>query len=420
MKIAWLCSFSNVQVREHLDMGIPKILLWMYKVARGHEPFTTSDFGVWNTNAIKEFEKCEEVELHVISPCSFLRKRMQEFELNRIHYHFFRDESSCLCKMVYKQITNHVNDSYNFNRHAIKGLIKKIKPDIVHIIGAENPRYSLALLDVPSTIPTIVQLQTLINDPEFKSNFPIDESSYKYLSEVENKVIQRADYIGTAARKFIKIILERIRPNACIINLNLAVAENISPSHSEKLFDFVYFASNINKACDVALEAFGLAHQQNPSITLNIVGGYTESFKLKMDAIVDKYGLNNVVTFQGLLPTHEDVLKEISKARLALLPLKIDLTSGTIREAMYNGLPVLTTDTGELGTQLLNNGYQCALISPKSDIQSLASNMLLLLKDKALCESLRQNAFRRLKEELNNEVIVRDYINAYKQILGIK
>ena len=419
MRIVWLCSFSNVQVREHLNIGIPKILLWLYKKARGHEPFTTSDYGVWNTNAIKEFEKHEEVELHVISPCPFLRVRKQEFVLNRIHYHFFRDESSSLWKMVYKQITKPVNDKYIFNRHIIKELISNIKPDLIHLIGAENPRYSLALLDVPSTIPTIVQLQTLINDPDFKDNFPIDDTSYNYLSAVENKIIQKADYIGTAAKKFIRIIRERIRPNAIILNLNLAVADNFNTTHQEKIFDFVYFASNINKACDVALEAFGLAYQKNSSITLDIVGGFTDDFKQKINVILNKYRLNDAVTFEGLLPTHEDVLKQIRKARFALLPLKIDLTSSTIREAMYNGLPVITTDTGDLGTQMLNNGYMCVLISPKSDVQAIADNMLLLLKDESLCETLRQNSYRRLNEELNNDLIVRDYVYAYKHILGV-
>lgn len=420
MKIVWLCSFSNAFVREHLDIGLPKLLLWIYKMARGHAPFTTSDFGVWNTNAIKEIEKIGGIELHVISPCSFLKKKQQGFVNNGIHYHFFQDEKSSFLRMIYKQVLHPKTYKYTRNLRYIKHLIKHIQPNIVHLIGAENPQYSTALLDIPYTIPTIAQLQTLINDPDFKDNFPIDESSYRHLSSIENKVIQRADYIGTTATKYRKIIKEKIKPNVTFLDISIAVAEEINTSPQDKVFDFVYFAADINKACDVALEAFGLAHQQNPSITLDIVGGYTENFKLKMDAIVDKYSLKNAVTFEGLLPTHEDVLKQIRKARFALLPLKIDLTSGTIREAMSNGLPVITTDTGELGTQLLNKGYRSAMISPKSDCRSLANNMIELMNDAFLAEELRKNGYKRQLEKYNNEAVVRGYIEAYKRILTNK
>ncbi len=417
MKIVWLCSFSNSKVRDHLEIGIPKIIRWMYKIATGHAPFNTMDFGVWNTNAIREFEKYDELELHVISSCSFLKKRLQEFEINGIHYHFYRDEKSEFLKMVCKQFFKPTNDEYKQNRRIIKKLIRQIQPDVVHMIGAENPQYSLALLDVPHCIPTIVQLQTLLNDPEFKDNFPIGRANYQYLSSVERKVLLRADYIGTEAQKFINIIIERIKPNAKFLSISIAVGEKINTSIQKKTFDFVYFASDISKSCDIAVEAFGLAYKKNSSITLDIVGGYTLEYKKQIDEIIDKYGIANAVTFEGHLATHEDVLFQIRKSRFALLPLKIDLTSGTVREAMSNGLPVITTDTGALGTQQLNKDYQSALISPKNDCQDIANKMLILLNDPILSESLRLNGYRLQQERYNNEVVVRKYIETYKLVL---
>lgn len=418
MKIVMLCSFSNALVRERLDVRISKVIQWLYKKATGHIPFTTSDYGVWNTNAIKEFEKIDEVELHVISPCSFLKVTVQEFDVHGIHYHFFCDESSSLIRMVYKKVFRPTNIEYKRNRRIVKKLIDKIKPDVVHLIGAENPQYALALLDVPSNIPTIAQLQTLLNDPEFKDNFPIDETTYHYLSSVERRILLRANYIGTRAAKFIDIIKTCIKPYANIIDTTLAVGEEIKPTSQKKYYDFVFFAADISKSCDLALEAFGLAYQQNSSMTLDIVGGYTEGYKNQLDEIIKRYGIEKAVTFEGRLATHDDVINQIRKAKFALLPLKIDLTSGTIREAMSNGLPVITTDTGTLGTQQLNKDYQCAMISPKTDCQSMADDIIKLLNDENLAETLRHNGYRQQSEVYNNEAVVREYVEAYKTIIS--
>lgn len=418
MKIARICSFSNAQVREHLDIGLPGWLQWLYKKVRGHAPFTASDYGVWNTNAFQEFEKISEVELHVISPCPFLKKKIQEFNINGIHYHFFRDESSTLLNMIYKQVLKPKTNEYKQNRRIIKKLIGQIKPDVVHLFGAENPQYSLALLDIPKNIPTLVQLQTLVNDPDFKAKSAMNEASYQYLAKVELDVLQRADYIGTTATKYINIITQQIKPDAKMMNTGLAAGEIVRPPSIETCFDFVYFAADISKSCDLALEAFGLAYQQNPSITLDIVGGYTEGYKSQLDEIIERHGIGKAVTFEGRLATHDDVINQIRKARFALLPLKIDLIAGTIREAMSNGLPVVTTDTGELGTQKLNKDYQCALISPQLDYKALADNMIKLLNNPSFAETLRQNAYKRQREKYNNEGAVRKYIEAYKQMLS--
>lgn len=417
MKIAWICSFSNALVREHLDIGLPRWIQWLYTRVRGHAPFSDADYGVWNTYAIKEFEKYNEVELHVISPCPFLRKTLEEFVINGVHYHFFRDEGGTIRNMVYKQLVKPKSSEYKQNRRIIIKLIEQIKPDVVHLFGAENPQYSLALLDVPRNIPTLVQLQTLVNDPDFKGNFPIDEARYQYLAKVELDVLQCADYIGTTATKYFNYVIQHIKPGAKMMNTTLALGESVQPPSQETRYDFVYFAADISKSCDLALEAFGLAYQQNPSITLDIIGGYTEGYKSQLDDIIERYGIGKAVTFEGRLATHDDVINQIRKARYALLPLKIDLTPGTIREAMSNGLPVLTTDTGELGTQNLNREYQCVLISPTSDHKALADNMIKLLNDPSTAEILRQNAYKYQRGKYNNDAVVRKYIEAYKQML---
>ena len=415
IKVVWLCHLSNPMIREHLKVRMNPFEKCLRFLMRKNVCPDLPDFAVWNTNAIHEFEKYDEIELHIVAPYPYLSDKIQEFEHNGIRYHFFRNEYTSLFTLLKKKILR-TSNLYLTNRKRILQLINQIKPDIIHLIGAENPYYSLAFLDFPYTTPTIVQLQTLLSDSQFKDNYPIREEEYDFRSRIEREIIQKADYIGTIVEKFINIIKKQIKPSANILELKLAVGEEVNLEECPKQYDFVYFALDISKTGDLALEAFGLAYSQNPKITLDVVGGFSSEFRKELDTIINQYNMESAVTFEGLLPTHEDVLKQIRKSRYALLPLKIDITSGTIREAMANGLPVLTTDTGEHGTQLLNKNRRSVLISSSDAPEQLANNMLLLLKDKELANELRENGYLTLQEKHNNQAAMAKWVEAYKKI----
>lgn len=414
IKVVWLCHFSNEEVHNHLDLGEGCLKRVIRKIIRKPLNTKVSDFAVWITNGIKEMELFNEVELHVVSPYPYLRESIQEFIINGVSYHFYKNQEELLCARLFKIKGKAKKKEYRKNRKVVSNIICNIQPDIVHLFGAENPYYSLSLLDVSKTIPTIVQLQTLLSDPDFKNNYPINDVSYRMKSTIEQQIIKSATYIGTKATKYRKIIHDTIASDAIILNTTLALEEPLYIEKCDKLYDFVYFAANINKAADLALEAFGRAHQKNPTITLDIIGSYDVNYKTQLDDIIKQFEISDAVVFEGKLLTHDDVLCQIRKSCYALLPLRIDLISGTIREAMSNGLPVVTTDTGKLGTQKLNNKRQNVLISPIGDHQALADNMLRLLYDEQLADTLRQNAFQTRSEVKSNAMVIQKYVEAYK------
>lgn len=408
MKILWICHFSNTKVRSHMNNKVGLVESVVRKFLK--KPCHNFDFAQWNTNAIKEFEKFTDVvELHVISPSYTMQDFESVFEENGIHYYFFKDENSGL-KSFLKAFVD--EREYSNNRKYIADKIKEIEPDLIHVIGAENPQYSLAALDIPRSIPVFVQLQTLMIDPEFKKNYPISEKSYAYRSGSERQILERADYIGTPEKKFVNVINNLLEHKGPILGTSLAVAESLNFSNCEKKFDFVYFALDISKAADYAIEAFSIASQQNQSITLDVVGNFSISLKKQLDARIDELGLRDKITFEGKLATHDDVISQIRKSRFALLPLKIDLLSGTIREAMANGLPVVSTITPE--TPNLNKKRESVLLSPAGDFSAMADNMLKLLNDENFAEKIRENACITASERVNNEQIIRKWIDAYR------
>lgn len=413
IKVVWLCHLSNESIREHLHLRVPVLERIVRRIT--HNPCKeNSDFAVWNTNGIREFEKfTEEIELHIIAPFHYLVSREARFDMNGIHYYFYQDRPSFLLKEFAKRFFKY-HTKYSSNRKKTIDEIRRIQPDVVHLIGAENPYYGLAALDLPKRIPLIVQLQTLLSDPRFKENYFMSGGDYDYRSSVEKQLFRRADYIGTTVKFFLPIV-EQINPQATILPIRIALGECITKKSDKTTFDFVYFASSIDKAADLAVEAFGLAFSKHPDITLDIIGSGSVGFVENLQRRIGELGLTKAVTFEGRLATHDDVIRQIRKSRFALLPLRVDMVSGTIREAMANGLPVVTTITPY--TPRLNARRDSVLLSETGDHSALAANMCRLLEDKEYAGQLSANALITASERLSNADSMIEWKDAYFSIL---
>ena len=411
LKIVWVCAFSNNEVRKHYHTNVGFLMKKVNKLLRGKTSIA-QDYGVWNTYGIAEMEKRDDVELHIVSPIRYLTEKEKHFEINGVYYHYFRDENSTFLRQIWYQLFTKNRSLFKRNRAIAKQIINNISPDIVHVIGAENPYYSTVLLDVPKNIITIVQLQTLLSKAVHETTVPKEKKSFAYKSHIESMLFNKANYIGTKVTLFMDFIKKHINGKVEFLKLGLALTEPVDFSYDKKEFDFVYFAAGIQKAVDVAIEAFALAHKKNPSLTLDVVGGYTVDLKSMLDNRLRELGIENSVTFEGKLATHEDVIRQIKKSRFALLPLKMDVIPGTVREAMANGLPVVTTIT-ENGTPNLNKKRESVLLSAQGDYQAMATNMLKLVDDPEYAKTIQANAGLTASERTSNKLIIDKWVEAY-------
>ncbi|MBQ8222612.1 MAG: glycosyltransferase family 4 protein [Bacteroidales bacterium] len=408
IKVVWICHLSNEEIRGNLHLR------------NGASKRAIKDYSQWNTNGINEFKKFNDIELHVISPHTGLSIKLEEFIKDGIHYHIFKSEDDYFMFRLKRKFLKgrYETPEYKVNCNGILSIVKSIKPDIIHVIGAENPEYSKSALSMPKDIPLIVALQTLMIDPEFFMNYPISKKMYDYRSGIERKILQRSDYISCRVQRFTNILKEVYGPDIKILDMPLILGEKIDMAVCEKEYDFVYFAKEIEKAVDWAIESFALAHERYPGITLNIVGGYAVKTKRTLDKRLEELGISDKVSFSGSLPTHDNVIEQVRKSRFALLPLKIDLISGTIREAMANGLPVVTTVTS--ATPKLNESRESILLSEKGNHEAMAENMLSLLSSNEFAESIRSNAFKTTKEIRDNEASAHLWRDVYYAVLENK
>ena len=195
----------------------------------------------------------------------------------------------------------------------------------------------------------------------------------------------------------------------------LPLTEKIRKEETNKLYDFVYFAADISKAADWAIEAFALTNKKHPEVKLNIVGGYSKDYKNEIDKRIAELNLASNISFEGKLPTHEDVIAQIRKSRFAILPLKIDLISGTVREAMANGIPVVTTETP--ATPKLNERFQSVLIAPNGDFQAMSELMCELIENPSFAAKISENGLNISAARKSNEEIIAGWVRSYFEIL---
>ena len=409
LRVVWICNFSNTEIRSRLSFKRSWFDTMLRKFAGSSQSIENSDYGVWITNGINEMKSFNEIELHVITPHYGIVGRTQEFEIDGIHYHVYPDESYQTLWKVKSRVHFFRNDySYKLNRRIISSLVNRIAPDIIHIIGAENINYSLSALDFGNSIPVVVQLQTLVADPLVYNTL---KDNKKIVLLGEKQVLRRANYIFSIAKKYISIIKKDINPEAIFVANKLAVGVTVDRQKCNKEFDFVYCSVDISKAADLAIRAFAIAKKSFPNIKLDIIGHYSSDYKSLLDDIITKEGIQDSVTFEGRLSTHEDVLNQIKKSRFALLPLRPDLLPSTVREAMSLGCPVVTTITES--SPKMNEQRESILLCKPEDPQDMADKMCLLLSDSTFAERIRQNAYLTVSERYDNHSIMKKTLASY-------
>lgn len=414
LKVVWICSISNYQIREKIKFSntyYKKILARLF-----HKSFPPpTDYPIWNTNAVHEFENFSDISLTVVFPYPGIQGNMQRFSINGINYICFRPQDDNLLSFLKRRLADKKEWNYKKHRHVVCKLLEEIQPDLVHLMGAENPAYSITLLDCPKNIPTVTSLQTLMSAPGFLDNYPIPKDIYEGRSHIEQEVIKRSDYLAQRAESIRKDVRKNIKPNAIFLQMTLALGVNVNTTRGVPEYDFVYFASSVDKAGEDAIEAFALACRKKPTLKLNISGNCPILFRKKMEVRLRDLGIERNVFFSGVQETHDMVMKQIKRSKFALLPLRVDLISGTIREAMAWGLPVVTTITP--ATPYLNIERESVLLSDIGNFQAMADNMLRLIEDESFAEKICNNALITVSEHYSNRAFMQKWRRAYYEIV---
>lgn len=404
IKIAFICHFSNTNIRAKLPLSS----LWvknLFKKLIGKNVSNYEDFAPWITTIISEFEKFEDVELHVISPHVGLKYKLNEFSSNNIHYHFFKPVMPFIQIKWRSVFKNYSAPQYRCNREMVSQIVNQINPEVVNLFGSENPYYSITALDIKK-IPVNVLLQSVLYTPfKEKYNFVVEENRL----EIERKIFQSCFYFGTACRMYSDCVLN-VNPEANIFEFWFPTQLPPKVSSNRTLYDFVFFAKSVSniKGIEDTIKALALVKKKKEDVKLNVIGSCDADYKEFLSNLIVDLGLKDNVTFHDYFPEHKNMFEQVKRSKIAVLPNKLDVLSSTIREAMFLEMPIVTTVT--TGTPYLNADKQTVLLSEIGNIENLAHNMYKLLNDTALSCNLVKNAKTLAEKVFDNNAIAKKLV----------
>jgi len=412
IKVVWICHFSNKEIRNFLPLSEQKLSRILMQIFTGVSISTKTDFAPWVSALINEFKRINYVELHVIAPHQGLKKLTFEFESSGIHYHFFRPGFSLVIEKVIKKYIK-PNRRYSLNRFLIRRFIAKVKPDIVTLIGSENPYYSLSVLDIKQ-VPVYVLLQTVLSaSTNLEQSYLVNTN----LLRKEKEIFQQTRYFGTASPLYHDSVL-KINSEAIIFPFRFPTESPPIIDPAIKEYDFVFFSSQLkpSKGVEDSIEALAIVKKYHKAVKLNIIGSCSSAYKKLLESKVSAAGLNENIIFSEHFPSHLEMFIQVSKSMYALLPHKIDVVASTIREAMFMGLPVITYKTS--GTPNLNIEHQTVMLSEIGDITDLAKNMITLMNNQELAQNLANNAKNLAMCRYNNTKIAQKLVEDYFAIIN--
>lgn len=412
LKIAFICHFSNQEIRDKLPLSEKKLLKWIKSLLGKEIKHSYNDFAPWVTNLIKEFEKFDDIELHIIAPFVGLKYFTSELEINGVFYHFFKPDLPIIHAELPEFFHKIGIPRFVQNRFLVKKFLKKIKPDLVNLIGAENPYYSVTTLDIKN-IPVYVSAQTVYTNPDRKK---ISGSCIQLNWDTELKIHKKEIYYGVACRMHRDLIFKN-NPAAIMFKMFFLIEKPKNVFDLPKEYDFVFFAGlDKKKGIEDLIEALSIVKKTKRDVKLNVIGSTSEGYMHYLKGKISDLNLNENIVFDAYFESHATMHQHTKKSSFAVLPIKLDAIPSSVIEAIHLGLPVVTYKT--TGTPYLNKGGDSVLISDIGDIESLANNMIQLIVNPELGIQLNENAKRFVEKTFNNETSAKNLVSNYRAVIA--
>lgn len=412
IKVVFICHFSTSAVREKMPLDDRKLYTFVRKMlGMPQKSSSYGDIAPWVTNMVDNLKTREDIELHVISAHTGLKRMKVSFELDNVHYYFVKADYTTLMKRLIK------NDALwrklNPMRFVVKRIVDKISPDIVNLIGAENAYISGTILDIQH-IPTLVMVQTIYNNPDRSKYSEVDSKN----ASTERLIIHKESYFALRGKMHYDLLLEMKSNNAFVFEWNPSTSYPHIEEITEKKYDFANFAAILSykKGFHDSIQALAIVKEKYPDVRLNLVGGGSTEIKEELEILIEKLDLKQNIEFTPFFEKQEDMLQHIQNARFAVLPCKMDNISGTMLQAMYYGLPLVVYETS--GTPSLNKYGESVLVVEHNNIELLAENMLILMDNPEKAENLQQNAKEYMRKTNDDKKETDKLIANYKAIIN--
>lgn len=167
----------------------------------------------------------------------------------------------------------------------------------------------------------------------------------------------------------------------------------------------------LQKGHTYAIDALKVLKSEYPAIKLHLVG--KGPFENELKEMISKEGVDGSVVFHGY---KENVIEEIRKYDLALIPSYGESFGLVFLDAFYAGIPVVAFDL-PAGNEIVKNGENGLLAMP-FDVNSLVERIRELCTEPDLYNRIAANGRTSLIESFSVSGMAKKYLDFYKRILA--
>lgn len=161
--------------------------------------------------------------------------------------------------------------------------------------------------------------------------------------------------------------------------------------------------------CDAALKV--LQNYDNVKFVVAGKGGMLENLRARAQML----GIEHKVWFLGYV-SDEDLIKLQIVSDVAVFPSLYEPFGITAIEGMAAGTPIVVSDTGGLG-EIVDHGYT-GIKTYAGNSDSLAWGILELLYNPNYANAIRENAYNKVHNVYNWDLIAKDTVNVYNYVLN--
>jgi len=160
------------------------------------------------------------------------------------------------------------------------------------------------------------------------------------------------------------------------------------------------------KGVDLLIKAFNMITVEFPEYQLKVVGWCPEGkeYYESLAGNNSRIELCDPVYYESVIPL-------MAECSLYVLASRTDASPRVLREAMACRKPIIASNIDGV-PDLIKDGYN-GLLFEKENIDDLAEKLKLLLENKELADTLAENGFHYVQENLSEEC----YINNYRKMI---
>jgi glycosyltransferase involved in cell wall biosynthesis len=391
-KVVLICHFNN-------DV-ISKIL----KVSNSQE------FAPWIYEFIKLFSDEKKIRLHVISPHSKIYKCKTIRFSNSVTLHFFPNYRLGKVFSRFSQEFN-IKSDYFFHRKTIYRICSKIKPDIIHLFGAENPYYSASGLGLSEKYPIVLTIQGIINHV-------LERSKYiSYKKDLEIRLVKKIVHFGVRDSEMINFI-ENNNSSPIFHYHNIPIKEVKKNNYRIKKYDLIFFARIVKTKGieDYLLLIKLLREKYKKNIYAAVIGHCEQGYENFLRSIIAQYGLQGCIHWIGRMNNIDDIHGIVVQSRIIVLPTYADTIPGTILEGIQLKIPVISYKVG--GIPALNNRRNSILLADKGDVEMLYQHTVTLLENQVFLNKLVNNAHVTFQESWGSSLLKNSILSMYDRVIN--